>query len=231
MRKIYVFSLIIVGCLLFLASCNLSIASPASAPESAPATPYVAPDYPTLAATPFAEKPAQAETGVQMQVLNAKRDGKQVEIEVCFTMPDDSDWTVWQAALQYGDQQITEFGSSLTTLQNATADGQSAIRCDTLNFYVPPDADLSTATLIVNSVGAYPRPGEYCSKYLNEIQSALEERGTGIMVQCVDQNGTQNLVIASKPDAMSQEDAEQIVYSDDFFTVKGPWTFSFDLGR
>jgi hypothetical protein len=37
--------------------------------------------------------------------------------------------------------------------------------------------------------------------------------------------------IVSKTDTMSQEDAEKIVYSDEFYTVKGPWTFVFDLGQ
>ena len=31
--------------------------------------------------------------------------------------------------------------------------------------------------------------------------------------------------ITSKPDSMSQDEAEQLVYSDEFYTVKGPWTF------
>ena len=30
---------------------------------------------------------------------------------------------------------------------------------------------------------------------------------------------------------MSQEEAEQLVFSDEFFTIKGPWEFTFDLAR
>jgi hypothetical protein len=30
---------------------------------------------------------------------------------------------------------------------------------------------------------------------------------------------------------MLQEDAEKYVYSDEFFTVKGPWAFTFNLGQ
>jgi hypothetical protein len=37
--------------------------------------------------------------------------------------------------------------------------------------------------------------------------------------------------IVGKPETMSQEEAEQIVYSDEFYTVKGPWSFTFNLGQ
>jgi hypothetical protein len=30
---------------------------------------------------------------------------------------------------------------------------------------------------------------------------------------------------------MLQEEAEQYVYSDEFFSVKGPWSFTFNLGQ
>jgi len=30
---------------------------------------------------------------------------------------------------------------------------------------------------------------------------------------------------------MSQEEAEQLVFSEEFYTVKGPWSFTFNLGQ
>jgi len=30
---------------------------------------------------------------------------------------------------------------------------------------------------------------------------------------------------------MSQEEAEQLVYSADFYTIQGPWSFTFNLGQ
>jgi hypothetical protein len=41
----------------------------------------------------------------------------------------------------------------------------------------------------------------------------------------------QIMQIITRPDSMSQEEAEQIVYSDEFYTVKGPWSFTFNLGQ
>jgi hypothetical protein len=37
--------------------------------------------------------------------------------------------------------------------------------------------------------------------------------------------------ITHKPDNMSQDEAEQMVYSDEFYTVNGPWIFSVALGQ
>ncbi len=167
---------------------------------------------------------------IQVSLTGVQRDGKQVNADVCFTVPDDSDWTVWQASLKYGTDVISEFGSSLKSLQ-LPADGQPGLRCDVLNFYVPPDADLSNAVLTVDSVAAYPSEGDYCSKYFDIIQQSLDANNTGVVIQCTTIDGIASLQIVSKPDSMTQEQAEQLVYSDQYYSVKGPWTFNINLGQ
>ena len=67
--------------------------------------------------------------------------------------------------------------------------------------------------------------------YMPKIQQSMLERGIGISLDCVDVNGVLTMQILSIPPEMSQEQAEQIVYSDEFYTVKGPWTFSFNLSQ
>jgi hypothetical protein len=64
-----------------------------------------------------------------------------------------------------------------------------------------------------------------------KIQQVLNERGIAIQLTCVDSAGMQVMQIVSKPDTMSQEEAERIVFSDEFYTVKGPWSFIFNLGQ
>jgi len=64
-----------------------------------------------------------------------------------------------------------------------------------------------------------------------KIQQAFNERGVTITLACSDVNGDATMQIISKPDSMSQEEAEQLVYSDEFFTVKGPWEFTFNLAQ
>lgn len=179
--------------------------------------------YPTQQA-PELNK-SQTVGGFAVSLQRAWREGKQVNAAVCFTLPDASDWTVWNAHFDYAGQSVAEFSSSMLTRKEPDG-GQPGERCDQLSFYVPPDADLSSASLTIESIGAYPTQDEYCSLYLPKIQQAMADRGTGVSVNCNDQNGSMVMAITSKPDSMSQEDAEKLVYSEDFYTVKGPWTFA-----
>jgi hypothetical protein len=192
-------------------------------------TALINPSYPTVESAPAA--PAQSSSGFNVLANRAWRDGKQVNAEVCFTLPDASDWSVWGASLQYADVVVFDFSSTLLSIQ-VPVEGQPGFRCDTLSFQnVPPDADLSSVTISVDSIAAPPRPEEYCTIYMPKIQQMLDERGVGIVLGCVDSNGVQVMQILSRPDTMSQEEAEQIVYSDEFYTVRGPWSFTFNLGQ
>jgi len=184
--------------------------------------------YPTLQA-PEANT-SQAVSGFSINLKRAWRDGKQVNADVCFTLPDTSDWTIWAARLDYAGQTTSQFSSSMLNKQDA-ANGQPGARCDQVGFYVPPDADLSSASLTIESLGAQPSIGEYCSLYMPKIQQSLTARGIAISLNCADVNGVATMQIVSKPDSMSAEDAQKIVYSDEFYTVKGPWTFQVSLGK
>jgi len=207
----------------------------ACAPLAAPAdvssgpTAYIDPSYPTVESAPVTN--SQLTSGIEVRADRAWRDGKQINADVCFTLPDASDWSVWGATLQYADATVFDFGSTMLSLQEPV-EGQAGQRCDTLSFFnVPPDADLSAVTITVDAIAAPPRAEEYCSIYMPKIQQMLGERGIAITLECADVNGAQAMQIVGKPETMSQEEAEQIVYSDEFYTVKGPWSFTFNLGQ
>lgn len=178
--------------------------------------------YPTAQASESSA--SQSVSGFSLSLSKAWRDGKQVNADVCFSLPDSSDWTIWSAHYQYGDTVISEFSSSLLSKGEPQA-GQPAQRCDQISFYVPPDADLSSSNLTIESVGAYPDADEYCTVYMPKIQQSLTDRGIGITLDCPVVDGVATLQIASRPADMSQEEAERLVYSDEFYTVRGPWSF------
>jgi hypothetical protein len=178
--------------------------------------------YPTARAAE--SNASQTVSGFSLRMEQAWREGKEVHADVCFSLPDSSNWTIWDAHFEYGAETVSEFSSSLLSKDSSTG-GREPERCDELAFYVPPDADVSSSTITVESVGAYPTPDEYCSLYMPKIQQSLQERGIAITLDCPEVNGVKNLEIASKPDDMSQTEAEQLVFSDQFYTVKGPWTF------
>ncbi len=211
---------------LLLVACSPFVSQP---PVPSGPTAYIDPSYPTMQAAPAVK--SILSSGIEVSADRAWRDGKQVNVNVCFTLLDASDWSIWGASLQYTGTTVSDFGSTMVSLQEPV-EGQSGKRCDTVSFLnVPPDADLSNATVNVDAIAAPPRAEDYCSIYMPKIQQALSERGIAISLDCTDVNGMQTMQIVSRPDSMSQEEAEQIVYSDEFYTIKGPWSFTFNLGQ
>lgn len=207
----------------------LSACLPLTAPQDTLPTAYIDPSYPTVESAPAVI--SQLTSGIEVRADKAWRDGKQVNANVCFTLLDASDWSVWGATLQYAGAATTDFSSTMLSLQEPV-EGQSGLRCDTLSFLnIPPDADLTTVTVTVDAIAAPPRAEDYCSIYMPKIQQTLNDRAIAITLGCVDAGGVQVMQILSKPDTMSQEEAEQLVYSDEFYTVKGPWSFTFNLGQ
>ncbi len=207
----------------------LSACLPLTAPQDTLPTAYIDPSYPTVESAPAVI--SQLTSGIEVRADKAWRDGKQVNANVCFTLLDASDWSVWGATLQYAGAATTDFSSTMLSLQEPV-EGQSGLRCDTLSFLnIPPDADLTTVTVTVDAIAAPPRAEDYCSIYMPKIQQTLNDRAIAITLGCADAGGVQVMQILSKPDTMSQEEAEQLVYSDEFYTVKGPWSFTFNLGQ
>lgn len=217
----------IVLCLLFTSACS-TLQQPEGFVQPLP-TAFIDQSYPTVESAPAAA--IQSSSGINVSALRAWRDGKDVNAEVCFTLIDGSDWSIWGASLQYGEIVVFDFASTMLSLQEPL-EGQSGLRCDMLSFFnIPPDADLSSVTITVDAIAASPRPEDYCTIYMPKIQQTLDDRGTGIVLGCVDSNGVQVMQIMGKPEAMSQEEAEQIVFSDEFYTIRGPWSFTFNLGQ
>jgi len=196
---------------------------------AATATAYIdTASYPTAQVDVAA--PNQTASGIDVRMEHASVQGKNVNADVCFTLPDNSDWGISSASLSYGETIVHDYATTLVSLQEPAA-GTPGKRCDTLTFLVPPDADLSNVSIVIDAIAATPREGEYCSVYMPKIQQALQARGIAITLDCVDENGTQTMKIMSMPADMTQTQAEEAVYSDEFYSVKGPWSFSFNLAQ
>jgi len=174
--------------------------------------------------------PDQSASGIDVRMESVAMEGKNVNAYVCFTLPDTSDWGIALASLTYGGTTLQEFGTTQISLQEPL-NGGAGLRCDTLTFIVPPDADLTNAVIAIDSIGVTPRADDYCSVYMPKIQQSMLERGIGITLDCVDVNGMLTMQITSFPPEMTQQQAEELVYSSDFYTIKGPWSFPFSLAQ
>ena len=134
---------IIVLLALLLSACNLA---PAPGVQPALPTAYIDPSYPTMEAQAVA--PVQSSSGIVVQVNRAWRDGKEVHAEVCYTLLDTSDWSIWSASLQFTGGSVVDFGSTMLSLQESV-EGQSGVRCDDLSFFnIPPDRVMEIGTQI-----------------------------------------------------------------------------------
>ena len=146
----------IVLCLLFTSACS-TLQQPQGFVQPLP-TAFIDQSYPTVESAPAAA--VQSSSGIDVSALRAWRDGKDVNAEVCFTLIDGSDWSIWGASLQYGEIVVFDFASTMLSLQEPL-EGQSGLRCDMLSFFnIPPDADLSSVTITVDAIAASPRREE-----------------------------------------------------------------------
>lgn len=211
--------------LIFITACAPAPQNQVVLPQFLPtATAFIDASYPT---TEVQVASNQIASGIDVRMESVRMEGKNVNANVCFTLPDAADWSIWSASLNYSGIVLQEYGTTLLSLQ----EGNPGLRCDTLTFVVPPDADLTNASIAINSIAALPQPDDYCSVYLPKIQQSMLERGIGIVLDCVDINGALTMQILSIPPEMTQQQAEEIVYSDEFYTVQGPWIFSFNLSQ
>src|SRR3990172_4952490 len=94
----------------FLAACAPSqpqIALPEFLPT---ATAYIDPSYPTAQASIAMHD--QTASGIQVRMDSAWQDGKNVNANICFTLPDASDWSIWAASLNYAGTVLDIYGTT-----------------------------------------------------------------------------------------------------------------------
>ena len=200
-------------------------------PAEAPASVASAPEGAASPGEP--EALVQTVNGITVSAANFRRVGNRVQADVCLVRPDDGDWLIHRPGLRYAvggaEAEISDFSGIPIEVKSPPVNGQFGYRCDPLSFDVPAEAEPSTVTLAIRTIGALPRESEVCTTYLAKVQQALDARGAGIRVACDRNEWGDNLVVTGKPDSMSQGEAESIVLSGEFYAVDGPWLFTLSL--
>jgi hypothetical protein len=173
---------------------------------------------------------SQIANDLQVTVSNIRREGEQAKADVCFEMPDSSDWALWHTtSLRYGDVESPLGGGKLLEHTPPGEAGSRGRHCDEIYFHnIPASAESPEFTLTIH-LGAYPTEGGICAFYLGDVQSTLDVRGSGIRIACSYEEWGANITIADRPAGMSLEEAEQIAFNDEFFVLPEPWVFTFQL--
>ena len=200
----------------------------------------------------------QRVNNIAVRLENFRREKDRILIDVCFDLPDDSDWTMWNSFLQYGGkvynwsegepieirkppvdgkQMLLTFpaGGGVNETWVEAADGQKGYRCDTVYFDgIPLESNSTHYTFTIDALEAAPWEGQECTQaYLEKAQAVLDANKTGITVKCMKGENTSGLEVADKPTSMSMEDAQSILSSSDIYLglngIKGPWIFEFEI--
>ena len=172
---------------------------------------------------PAATSPALARFAVEARNFRQVED--QLWVDVCYLLPDTQDWMIGEAFLQVAGEKMPISGGSLNLYQPAGENGASGRRCDTLTFDIFSGLQAQDALLMINTMQAYPREGQYCDYLMNIVQPTLQARQTGIQLACDEGPGYSNGKVISKPAEMTQQQAEQIAFSSEYYSVSGPWSF------
>jgi hypothetical protein len=211
-----------------------------------------------LPSTPQTNTKPQMVNGVEVRFEEAWQEEKAITVNICFDLPDDSDWTIWNSTLER-DGKIYHWTEMAPTelrtppeddmqelwafkpeggveIETVPADpDQPGYRCETIYFQGATNPAPSTLfTLSIEALEATPREGEYCSSaYLRKVQDALDARQTGITVKYIEEEYHDGLEVVTKPETMSMEAAKAYLASPNFYLdlngLRGPWVFTFTL--
>ncbi len=188
----------------------------------------------------------QTAKGITVTVANVRREADLLKLDVCFDLPDNDDWTLWNVSLQNGDWTVTDYGTEPIEIRHNSVDGRQSVftfneqgqmqeraepatsgqrgrRCDIVYFWdIPVSADLSPYTFTIESISAQPGEGEECSPaVLEKVNAALAARSPGITARCVLEDlgggGMSGFAVESHPPSMSRAQAETVLQSLDLF--------------
>lgn len=191
--------------------------------------------------------------GIEVSASNTLWSNGQLTTDVCFTIPDDNpDWIITSASLTTanktisdwsttpleirfppleGQQQVTTYtaeGNPINQVEKAGIDAKG-LRCDRFSFDVA-DKPTEPVAFSVNKLTARPTEGKYC-EHLMKVQAQLKARNLNFTIDCTEGNGLTNVVVSSKPETLSQTDAEKLVFSDEWYSHTGQWALILEVGQ
>jgi hypothetical protein len=183
--------------------------------------------------TQFEMRPdAQLVNGVEFTASNFVLRHSQLYANVCYQQPGMGVWDVNAATLDYRTGRTSNLAAHETYLYLASEAGQMGRRCLALEFEIPSEADLAHLTLTVHKIGMVaPAEGRECAVYTARLEQALAVRQMGITAECLQQPGGVQMRIVTRPESVSEAEAEALVGKAISGEIEGPWVFTDDLSE
>jgi hypothetical protein len=168
------------------------------------------------------ENNIQTIKGVKVQLVSVQLlSNNLLQADMCFDYPSQEDWLLSNSPdnvfLTVGQVTIPHSGFSEIDIKS-DVNGNSAQRCDYLNFPITPGQDLSSFTITINQLVTSMPDVPDCAK----VQRKLDLANKGIQISC---NANSGIDIKSKPSNLSDFDARKIVFESQIDTFQGPWVF------
>lgn len=174
------------------------------------------------------ETQSQNSQDIKMTVSNFYVEGNHVFVDVCYDLPGKDIWDINIATLEYGGKSTGNFAVEETSIDIAKDKPTQGIRCLRLDFYdIDANADFSSFTLTIVQLGQIsPAEGHECEEFLARINSNEKVNESGIKVVCEQHPSGTQIKTDYKPDNISDEDANILIYDAMFNLVNGDWVFT-----
>jgi hypothetical protein len=164
---------------------------------------------------------------IGMSVSNFYLTGGHLFISVCFAAPGTEKWHLGPATLTYANGDLSSFAGHSTLDKVASASDQVGQHCDTLEFQdLPAGADLSRLNLSVQSVFLEAGDeGHECEVASARWAKSANLKQLGITAQCTEYPGYYLFKVITKPAAMTDDEAQNILGREASGMTLGPWNF------
>ncbi|MCW5874784.1 MAG: hypothetical protein KIS88_09095 [Anaerolineales bacterium] len=205
--------------LLILAACNSQAAPIDSVPQNAQ---EIEGNRSAVATTSF-----QAEAnGITVTASNFRVEQMYFVADVCFERPIIGlDWLIGdQTVLEYNTQSSRVFEIGLLVPET---DIESAVRCDFVRFPLGNET-INKFRIVIPFLQT-----SFATHDCDGAQAKLNAANTGITISCysqaLDNGGMEGYRIETKPEALSDDEANRLIYDAFVETVYGPWIFEGEI--
>lgn len=195
--------------------------------------------------------------GFDISVSNFRIEDNKFKADGCFLTTMKDDWAYRAAQVIFENQDVIRLNETRAiSIARIQENGQTFIdtflgdppqfvsqevepnsipdyRCDTLIFNLADKTPTAKFEMKIDAMRLVPKEGEGCLQYGDQVREVLKQREINIEFECQQGDFSSLFVVTKKTDAVSQEEAQNIVSNAyrQIRTIEGPWIFSGELAE